>query len=296
VSRLNRELSHWARTARKSANALFSRSGFRIVRSSSTLIDLTEVTTDPIEGRYRAGLRPFLMRFSLADCRILPGSGFACSVGVGNPFVDALTVGAGTADAESELGAFYRRWRPKSAGEVLGLPDNAILSKCPPLAFVMPWQDRTPEQSLRRWQDLVDKDNREHGSGDAHGQGWKGWGPVSDTIAAQETTRLRAVYQSIKTAGYRRDDTDDGDVKGTVIWSGEARVIISAGHHRAAAMAALGASILPVRIDNPIVRRDEVGFWPNVRSGLFGESEALALFDRLFEGRQPAGYWSGEAG
>ncbi|MNL59036.1 hypothetical protein D3C87_1827260 [compost metagenome] len=113
-------------------------------------------------------------------------------------------------------------------------------------------------------------------------------------MAQQEFRRLTGIYDAIAREGYRRSDAPDGDIKGVVLVGGDGfRVLVTAGHHRASALTALGKDTAPIRIDNPVVRRSEAGAWPNVRSGLFSEAQALAVFDRLFAGAQPAGCrWS----
>jgi hypothetical protein len=277
-------------------NGMLGRAGLRLVRKESAVIDLRGETEDPITAAYRAGVRPFVIEMALADCRILPGLAFACVVGRGNPFIETLVdFAAGRGDYESSpLPRFYRDWRPQSAADVLGLGDAVPgLAAAPPLGFVMPWASLTPKQAEARWIGLIEADNREHGAGTDAAAGWKSWGPVSDVVGRLEYRRLIAVFESIRQGGYRRSDEDNGDIKAAVLCRGDAyAALVTAGHHRAAAAAASGMGTVPVRIDNALVRREDVRHWPNVRSGLYGEAAALALFDRLFEGRQPEGYGS----
>lgn len=276
-------------------NGMLGRAGLRLVRKDSAVFDLRRETDDPVEAAYRAGMRPFVIEMALADCRILPGLAFPCVAGGGNPFVETLLAFAAGAAGDYEnspLPQFYRDWRPQSAAVVLGLGDAVPgLSAAPPLGFVLPWSSLTPKQAEARWVGMIEADNREHGAGADAAAGWKGWGPVSDAVGRLEYRRLVGVYESIRQSGYRRSDEDNGDIKAAVLCRGGVHVVlVTAGHHRAAAAAALGMQTVPVRIDNALVRREDVRHWPNVRSGLYGEAAALALFDRLFEGRQPEGY------
>lgn len=68
-------------------------------------------------------------------------------------------------------------------------------------------------------------------------------------------------------------------------------VLVFRGHHRIAALAALGYVEAPIRIKMKsamgIVRRSEVDAWPHVRRGYFTREQALAVFDRLLSGQQP---------
>lgn len=67
----------------------------------------------------------------------------------------------------------------------------------------------------------------------------------------------------------------------------EYRVMISRGQHRIAALAAMGAKTAPVRLLPKIIARSEASLWPNVDRGFYTVEQAMAVFDRIFEGRQP---------
>lgn len=270
--------------------------GLEPVRHDTTIHDARGSTTDPIEAAARAGLRPFLVDVPLGDCRIMPGAAFACAAGVGNPFVDTLSQhAAGTLNgyAGSPLDRFHNNWQPKSAAQVLGVGQSGLgsgLETVGPFGMIMPFSPQSPGDAERRWRQMIDNDNSEHAiTGDA-AMGWKGWGPVSSELGEAEIVRLTRVFASIRDRGYIRDDTRDGDIKGMVLFDGTGfRVMVTGGHHRAAALAVLGHATAPIRIDHPIARRAEVDHWPAVRSGYFDTTAALAVFDRIFAGRQP---WS----
>lgn len=65
-------------------------------------------------------------------------------------------------------------------------------------------------------------------------------------------------------------------------------MLLNGGQHRAASLSALGHETIPVRLTSPssasIIRRDDVDFWPYVRTGLFSRETALEVFDRIFSG------------
>ena len=279
------------------ANLLLSRSGLRVVRATKVIRDVRGQTEDPREAVYRAGLAAFVLDIELAHMRIVPGAAFACTAGCGNPFVETLV---GYRDGHvaqyegSPLEAFYRAWRPRNAAEVLGIATHSTtsrLSDVQPLGFVFPWNDWPPEVAIQRWTSFIEKDNKQFGTKGHSSLGWKAWGPVDRRIGEQEFARLTMVFDSISRRGYERHHGSDGDIKGLVLEKhGEFRVLVTAGHHRAAALAAAKTAVAPVRIDNPIVRFADSRFWPNVRTGLFTHTEAIAVFNRLFDARQPRSY------
>lgn len=283
------------RVGRSAAAGVLAPFGMRLMRSSNDIIDLRQSGADPVEAQYRARLRPFLIDVPVQDLRVLPSMAFVCGRGVGNPFVDALANGAG-GDVEfsgSVLGRYYECWQPTTAAQVLGVAagTNATLDAAPALSFVMPWSGWGLEEAAQRWRGFILADNREHGAQSPVVAGWKGWGPVSADVGNQELRRLEAVHRSIQTKGFQRSDAADGDIKGVVLLADNAfRVLVTAGHHRSAALAALGHQTASVRIDNPLVRRSDAPLWPNVRSRLFTEEQALEIFDRQFAGRQPPAY------
>jgi hypothetical protein len=158
----------------------------------------------------------------------------------------------------------------------------------------MPWSAIAPEEAALYWKSKIEDDNREHGTSAEPEHGWKSWGPVSSEVGIFEFKRLTDVYSSIESGGYQRSNDPNGDMEGFVLSRDlDYRILVTTGHHRCAALAALGRTAAPFRLSSGrIVRRSEVGFWPNVQSGLFTQAQALALFDRLFDGRQPAGcHW-----
>ena len=289
--RLSSEVFNYAKTT---LNAALGRVGYRLGKIDKFIVDLRQVTADPVEGCYRAGGRPFLLEVPLERCRILPASGFSCVAP--NPFLDTMlahAAGKATGYKASPLRRFYETWQPASAAEVVGLADGAAepLRAAPPLGFVFPWGGLDPAESHILWQRIIAADYREHGISHSAQAGWKGWGPIDEEIGGLEFARLVSVYEAVKAQGYRRNDEFNGDIGGVALCNDDGfAVLVTAGHHRCAALAALDYRSAPIRfLAADIIRRSEVMHWPNVRSGLFQPEQALAIFDRLFSGRQPAG-------
>src|SRR5690606_27390083 len=108
---------------------------------------------------------------------------------------------------------------------------------------------------------------------------------ASDEKIRIEVNRLITLLASIKEHGFKQEYSDS--LGCFVLVNGEKwRWYVNGGQHRASVLAALGYDEMPVCI-RQLVRRDDVGYWPNVQSGIFTENQALAVFDRLFSGEPP---------
>jgi hypothetical protein len=276
--------------AKAQAVRLCARLGLQVRRLEDTVVDLRGRTSDPIEASYLSGSGSPLIDVPLADCRILWSNAFPCTPEAGNPFVDTLIAyeqGRCTGYEDSPLRRFYAAWTPRSAAEVMGRHDHPVFSARGPYAFLLPWWDQTPESAEAALLTSIWWDTRRAAPPAA--AGWKCWGPISREAGALEFERLVRVCASIRATGYLRSARPDDDVAATVLHAaGQSRYLISPGHHRAAAMAALGARTIPVRLAG-IVRREEAPLWPAVRAGWLGLEEAQAIFDRILDGRQPQG-------
>mgnify|MGYP007011832300 FL=1 len=250
-----------------------------------------------------------IVEIPIAACRGLRHAGLR--FGPGNPLVDTIAdhaAGRHAAYAGSALARFHERWQPRSAAASMGLADpdtppqagEAGLAGLGPLEAVAPWWPDTgggmPAAVAAHIRHRTAVENRESG---ISGLGAEGgvifFGPVSARKGQVEYDRLIRVWASIRDRGYlRAGDDPHGDVTGSLLLrgtAGEHAVLIGAGQHRLAALAALGARSVPVRllrnVSPRVVRREDVASWPHVRSGLFRREEALALFDRILEGRPP---------
>jgi len=258
-------------------------------------VDLRGLVHDPADG-FRSGSRlPFLVEVPLDHCRILRGLAFPGATEAGNPFVEALLAygESNRIEAAGELlRRFYSRVQPRDAGSLLGVepPHRSLLTR-PAFCYVYPW-DPLPsgsvEHSRRR---AVIREDAGHGSG-AGFQGWHHFGPVTEAKLELETRRLVAVYDNIRANGFRRADGKDGDIEALVLAAqDESRLLIKRGHHRIAALVALGYRHVPVRCGcyrHSLIRREQVDEWAAVGDGGYTTREALQVFDRIHAGRQPA--------
>lgn len=279
----------------RGVSGLLLRAGFRVRRFGAEVVDLRNRTADPIEAIHIGDGRQPVVSVPLERCLILRSNAFRCSTEVGNPFIDTLVEygSGGEGDyAASVLRRFYDAWRPRNAAEVLGLDEteHPTLAGARPLRYVLPWEGHDPEATEAHRERSI----REIGARVAvplsARDGWKAWGPCSREMGEAEFFRLTDVYDSIRSRGMLRSDAPDGDIGGVVLGAGrEWRILVGPGHHRAAALAALGETVAPVRLRLAVVRRDEAFRWPGVRAGVFTEKAALEVFDRMYAGRQPRG-------
>lgn len=254
--------------------------------------DLRATTSDPLHAAYLCPESPFVIDLPGTDCLGLHSVAFQMTPHSDHPFIQTVrAIDTGLAAyARSPLCAYYARFRPATAAEAVGVPAQTAHPELlrPPSAATLPWDFRSPSEAQAFWTDVCAKDYRQHGFHLDFADGWKAWGPVTDKAGAAEFARLVRVHHSVKSHGYRRHRADDGDIQGHILRHGdETRILLTAGQHRAAVLAGLGYKTLPVRLSASVISRADVAHWPNVKRGIFTLPQALAVFDRVFAGRQP---------
>ena len=284
-------LSSVKQAAKSEVVARLDRWGWRLARAAP--LDLRGETDDPIAAAYLADKRSVLIDVAMERCRRGWGTiSFALGAKSLDPIVrtarDHIRDNRTTYEG-SPLARYYEHFQPRSAAEVLGLPAILPFTEMPPLAAQLPWSVTV---SLDARHALIRKENRGHGAKLDAEHGWFGFGPVSTQKGRLEMTRLGRVCDSIREHGYRRRDTMDGDIRASILIGNRDWVCwIGSGHHRIAALSALGYTQVPIRLLSggyrPLIRRTDVDAWPQVRSGLYSRDQALAVFDRIFEGRPP---------
>lgn len=265
------------------------------------LKDLTEVGFDPVHAHYLHSNGDFLMKVPVEKLRTMGFLGAHCTRSSGHPFVETLLdhdSGRCRTYAGSALQRYYETTRPKTAAALMGLSPVGLsepLAALGPLEAVAPWwpdlggisPSHIAQHQIRRTRE----ENRENGADLAASEGMSLWGPVSDRKGQLEYARLVKIFESIRREGYKRSDAHHGDICGTLFQSDEDNYIVnvSAGQHRAAALAALGYEEIPVRFSRTFhartVRREDAANWPFVRNGLFTANQARQVFDRIMVGR-----------
>lgn len=184
---------------------------------------------------------------------------------------------------DSVLATFYQRFQPRNQVEfffprsVASAQAGAALARAPMghgYAPLVPWQLELESGS----------DRGEHGLGPEHGH--QSFGPVSSEKGRSEFERLRSTYVSIRDHGYRPERAK-GDIAGLFVLRGaDYRFVIRSGHHRMAALAALGAATVRVGFfhrDPRAVNAEAIPAWPLVREGVFDEELAVRFVDQLFD-------------
>jgi len=276
--------------------------GYKIIRSDRKLeaeiIDLLDVTCDPVEAFYRAGFPGTSWRNAWVVINVkspLIRSPYMLSFSRGgdvpDPFVEDIRNYFDNYPRvpdfkNSSLSVFYQVWQPENAAEYLGIASHSSVSSrlvsVPPSGCVLPWEWDSPEEISKR--------------ANIGAEGQQECGPVSEEQAYSEFLRFMDVAKSIYDKGYQRTTGSmDGDIAGTVLISGsEFRVMITEGCHRYAVLEALNYPSIPICLRRwpLLVRREDVMSWPNVAGGLFSSELALSIFDRVFAGKQQPEYLS----
>lgn len=228
------------------------------------------------------------MAFKCPVDKIVSSNGFNHSNGGWHPFSSTLEEfekGKSECYNDSLLKKYYDTWRPNNGLEAIvgwGYP-HKVLANIPSYVILPPWNPNTidqEEEAVRSW---TSKDNREHGEVDfgiEHGCNYHG--PVSEEKGEIEYNRLASVYESIKEKGY---DRSYGDVCVNVLRRGqEYRYMAVGGHHRIAAVKALGYTYVPSRFRmHWIIDVDEAELWPQVRRGVWSKDAAVSYLHHLFD-------------
>lgn len=264
-------------------------------------VDFRGILADPVEALKRAeGLR-FVIDIPLLECRGHRAAAFPCVPGHGHPYLEtARELLAGSIDGYrgSTLERYYRNFRPETAAENLGIDATNPGLQAHPSVTNLPWDPPPAAGALLSERAAIACENRGHGRALGAEHGYHHFGPVSGEKGALEIERLAAVLERIRSEGFRLLEGRSGLPRAVILSAhGRIRALVTNGQHRVAVRAALGADMLPVWPLPGIVRREAVQTWPAVQAGLFSSTQALAVFDRIFEGSQPAcleaGYWRG---
>jgi hypothetical protein len=181
------------------------------------------------------------------------------------------------ANARERFIAFLRHYRPRHLGEALGLRDT--LSRRYPL-WAFPWADVTPidPQKQYGWSDDPNDcpDILTHFSEVG----------IPLSRIEEEFFWLERALDSISEKGYRPLRYRNFVTALRLVRSdGENAFLLTDGNHRVAAMAALGYKNILIRQPSRYrVNEADCDRWPGVRSGLYGQEDALRVFGAYFSG------------
>jgi hypothetical protein len=265
-------------------------------------IDFTEKDAHPLSAFYKANGRSFFARVKLEQCRHLGPMAAECELVSQSPYVRTLVEyanGSCTTYAGSWLETVHRRFQPQSAAEFMGVEQASCseLNATPPRGALQPWERFSPGEKADKLQAIVLRENRENSTRLGLEAGDMRFGPTSREKGELEFRRLVNVYHSIKNTGYQKNQDGTNNIDAIMLLSNgdnQPRFSCVNGHHRLAALAALGYRYVDIQMrTNPcggIIRRADADYWPTVRAGYLSREEALAMFDRLFRGEPPIGF------
>lgn len=189
----------------------------------------------------------------------------------------------GAQAARHHLADWFSATAPATVGDVLGLPATTPYLAGDPVTATFPWSDRSPHEVLQDRHICMTTEAAENGlSSWDLADGWRSFGPATDRLVDLELNRLTRTYDSISRNGF---DQSHGTLLGRVFQRDDDIVIMPFhGWHRIACLLTLGAHTLPMRFSRqePVVRRSDAAWWPNVVNGLFTVDQARHVFDRHF--------------
>lgn len=186
--------------------------------------------------------------------------------GPGHPFVQALATG------KEALASFYTEFAPSNLAQMYGL-GGVPGADLPP--YVLPWRmvlkDRPP--------------GGEKGLPSSHGVAF--YGPCSAQKVALEALRLSRITDAIRKSGFQPDK--HGDIEGHFLTDGtRACFFVMGGKHRAAALAHLGQTHIPVRLRPgrmAVMDTRTAEHWPMVADGSLSLETARAIAEVYLAGR-----------
>lgn len=148
--------------------------------------------------------------------------------------------------------------------------------------ITLPWDNRKPNEYYEAWHNWTIEENRKYGHNKLD---FFGSGNVSSKKVELEALRTVSLIDSLSNEGYVFNPKDciGCDI---LVTEHDWRWSASSGQHRAAILSAMKETYLPLLVKQ-IIRRDDVAYWPNVKSGLFSKEAALQIFDRRFFAKPP---------
>lgn len=233
----------------------------------------------------------------LERCRYLYGGSYGPTLGSTpessgwHPFVALAHQLAEQPDLryqDSVLARFYERFQPRNQVEFFFPADVVAEHTHSRLAELTFADGRLP---VLPWHDGVTHGKGEHGLGPEHGH--QSFGPVTEAKGTLEFERVRDTFVSIRDRGYR-PELASGEVLGLFVLKGDDyRFLVRGGHHRLAAMAALGHTSVRVAFDRNMARSvnvEALELWPLVRAGVYDATLARLFVEQLFA---PDQQWRG---
>lgn len=243
----------------------------------------------PVELLYRVDGHDVLVTAPLRLVRFQSQHGFTAGPESRSPFVRTIRDyldGQCMTYAGSYLEHFYDTCQPSCPARYLQLHEPVCrwLTTAAAIAAISPWSTSTPDEQYRAIQSAMAAENGTSGLSTI--QGYNHFGPVDRKKGEVEFARLAHVAESIRKNGLTIDPAGFDNLRAYLLLDGDDhRFRITQGHHRIAALVALGYSRVTLQLEfRNTVRRSEACWWPAVRQGWFTRKEAITVFDRIFQG------------
>lgn len=190
----------------------------------------------------------------------------------------------------SILNKFYNSFQPQNLKEVFFLYSSVFDNKDnkSPLLLNDPQVISLPWLYDILYTDFKLGDSIRSEGGLSYKQGSQSFGPVTEAKGELEYNRLLSTFNSIKSKGYLVDYFHN-QISGYFIkYESDYRFVIQNGNHRAATLAALGHSEIPVifRYDYPrVIDIQDIELWPQVANGNITKEDAKTIFKSMFIGK-----------
>lgn len=253
--------------------------------------DFRGLIDDPLSALARGNGSPVIIEVPLSRCRTFQELGFLATPDSANPFLMTLqwaqVAGHDTYD-KSPLKKYYDTVRLTTGADKLGI-DSAQMRTYSPLHVDAPWRNPPGEAVYQRRARTVRREAKAYGKTLTINDGWRAFGPMTDSMGEFEFQRLLFISNSIAHNGYNISDFQSYPT-GNLMLTGdnEWAVLIDDGNHRVSALGVYHYKRTPIILD-PLktIRRSDAASWPAVQQGAMTSEEARQVFDRIFSGRQP---------
>jgi hypothetical protein len=175
----------------------------------------------------------------------------------------------------------YLRERHKSANYYLKIK-NASLEQRPLWSLILPWEEIDFNYWLRNYEGLI---KSTHFLGERFGHSSLDDPDLLQEISNSHAKKFNFLFDSISNFGFQGMFNRP---KAIILMSdmGWRWVVGGNGNHRAYVMNIIGKKSFPVEIAQ-VVNIKEINSWFNVKSGLFGLSDAERIFWKFYNGDGP---------
>lgn len=163
------------------------------------------------------------------------------------------------------------------------------LNHYPPWVLASPWYSSASDNISEQFETLnlsTYVENSKRGFGIDAKNGGSQFVFTASERARLETKLISQLYHSISKKGFNRAENSKDPIGAKVLIDGNRFAwIINAGIHRVCVLKALGHNEIPVVVRG-VIYKEDVKYWPGVRSGLFTKEQATEIFDTILNGNK----------